>query len=404
MNQTKKGSPPNIITKVRNFFFQLNLMTMSHHFFFLPGGYDYEFVDGPVDQFECPICLLCLRNPFQTSCGHRFCYTCILTWQSEGMTCPYDKCTIGEGDLFPDSEAAEAIGRLRVKCPFSKARDCPVILPIVQMLDHEAQCASEAYGSQLPTTSRNKHEQESLTCPSCGELLDSTAFSTISNKKHNLICPNAQVACPLAGAGCSDLVSRAELPNHIQNSAPRHIQLLWEWLLKLQQIQSSQVTTMRERTNSFAGSPPSDSSTSETRSISARDDVLRMSGSNIHSTQRHMKDLFHRVVSLEQKHRQIELLNQNLRGQIRELKLQKDPKEDEKWEMIGRNCHGKFVWKINPFSEFHERMRHNHSFVLYSRGFYTSPFGYKVSSYRKTARQFKKKKMTYQARLILPGI
>ena len=34
----------------------------------------------------------------QISQPPRFCYTCILTWQSEGMTCPYDKCPLREGN------------------------------------------------------------------------------------------------------------------------------------------------------------------------------------------------------------------------------------------------------------------------------------------------------------------
>ena len=73
------------------------------------GGYAYDFVnEHQWKQHECPICLCCLRDPHQTSCGHRFCYTCILTWLNEGNTCPHDNCTIGEGlintyyqELFP---------------------------------------------------------------------------------------------------------------------------------------------------------------------------------------------------------------------------------------------------------------------------------------------------------------
>ena len=41
-------------------------------------GYD-EYFDPPLEsKYECPICLLGLREPVQTGCGHRFCRGCIL--------------------------------------------------------------------------------------------------------------------------------------------------------------------------------------------------------------------------------------------------------------------------------------------------------------------------------------
>ena len=40
-------------------------------------GFD-EYFDPPLERkYECPICYLGLREPVQTSCGHRFCRGCI---------------------------------------------------------------------------------------------------------------------------------------------------------------------------------------------------------------------------------------------------------------------------------------------------------------------------------------
>ena len=40
-------------------------------------GFD-ELFDPPVQpDYECPICMMCLRDPVQTTCGHRFCKSCI---------------------------------------------------------------------------------------------------------------------------------------------------------------------------------------------------------------------------------------------------------------------------------------------------------------------------------------
>lgn len=40
-------------------------------------GFDYEFVPPLDPKYECAICLLGLRSPIQTTCGHRFCKDCI---------------------------------------------------------------------------------------------------------------------------------------------------------------------------------------------------------------------------------------------------------------------------------------------------------------------------------------
>lgn len=54
-------------------------MSMSA-LFFLKGGYDYELLGGTDARYECPICLLYLRDPVLTHCGHKFCFCCISQW------------------------------------------------------------------------------------------------------------------------------------------------------------------------------------------------------------------------------------------------------------------------------------------------------------------------------------
>lgn len=42
-------------------------------------GYDFDFIIRD-EKYDCPICLLVLRDPLQTTCGHRFCKNCINKW------------------------------------------------------------------------------------------------------------------------------------------------------------------------------------------------------------------------------------------------------------------------------------------------------------------------------------
>ena len=42
------------------------------------GGHDFVFVDELSQGQTCPVCLLAMRSPVQTVCGHRFCESCLL--------------------------------------------------------------------------------------------------------------------------------------------------------------------------------------------------------------------------------------------------------------------------------------------------------------------------------------
>ena len=154
---------------------------------------------------------------------------------------PFDNSTfhISKGDIFPDTYANREILQLLVRCPYSKQYGCNSIIPLADVEAHAEECTRK----RQPPKGNRSNATESFTCPSCGELTDLPDIQRGGNsKRHNLICPNAEVACPLAAAGCSDKIPRALLGDHIQNSTAKHVQFLWERLLKLQQMQNAQDT------------------------------------------------------------------------------------------------------------------------------------------------------------------
>lgn len=182
---------------------------MSEHYY--QGGLDYDFIE-PLDcRLQCSICLLCLRQPYQTSCGHLFCHSCIITWMDQGKVCPHDKASLGHGDLFPDPTISQQIDQLKIKCP----KGCAAILKVGDITSH------------------------SCVCPQCGQT---TAGLPENTGQHRLICPNVQVACLYASVGCQERPARKTLEDHLQGAVASHLRLLYEKLSKLQQMQSMPVS------------------------------------------------------------------------------------------------------------------------------------------------------------------
>ncbi|TNN62102.1 TNF receptor-associated factor 4 [Liparis tanakae] len=51
-------------------------------------GFDYKFLEKPKRRFQCPLCSKAMREPVQVStCGHRFCDTCLQEFLSSPHTC-----------------------------------------------------------------------------------------------------------------------------------------------------------------------------------------------------------------------------------------------------------------------------------------------------------------------------
>lgn len=325
----------------------------SQHYY--QGGYDLDFVGGLDPKHECPICLLCQRDPHQTSCGHRFCYSCIMTWLNEGKTCPDDNCSLGEGDIFADAMAHREIMQLRVRCP-NTAYGCKTVLHLADVESHLTQCDHRQQISQ-PTV------QESVTCKSCGELVPDNSIS----KHESLICPNTPVACLFAMAGCTHKVTRKNLQGHLANQTVHHMQLLADKLNKLQQIQ--QVGTFVDPEDDHN---PSSLPSSPVPALS-REQGIRFSGSNLHNNGKLLRELYQRIVQLEQKNCQQEIHIQRLETKMSDLSM-----KNSEVEAAGRYCNGAFTWRISNFSDLHQKMRTCHSFVVYSHGFYSSVFGYKM--------------------------
>jgi len=80
------------------------------------GDQEEELLDS---RYECAICIDWLNEPVLTSCGHRFCRSCLTAWmQKNNQCCPMDnKRLSAEHDIFPDNYTRREIEQLKRDCP-----------------------------------------------------------------------------------------------------------------------------------------------------------------------------------------------------------------------------------------------------------------------------------------------
>ena len=87
------------------------------------GGYDYQFVDTPLDHVFCVICHLPSRDPHMTECcGHVFCKSCL----DKAKAMPYKACSICKDEhfnTFCNKQINREVQSLHVYCT-NKEKEC----------------------------------------------------------------------------------------------------------------------------------------------------------------------------------------------------------------------------------------------------------------------------------------
>ena len=162
-----------------------------------PSGYD-EYFDPPLEEdHECPICLSGLREPMQTSCGHRFCRECILwSFRYVSHSCPVDNERLDENSLYPDNFAKREILCHDVFCRMKKEHGCTWKGPLKTLDDHMKVCVfvdiccPKNCGKQLQRKNAKQHlENEcpnrTTRCEHCGKEVHWNGL-----EKHFRTCQN----------------------------------------------------------------------------------------------------------------------------------------------------------------------------------------------------------------------
>ena len=199
------------------------------------------------------------------------------------------------------------------------------------------------------------------TCNDCNEILSDEIQLKLSD--HNVVCPNAQIACPFVQVGCVTPLKRCDLSNHLESSILSHMKLLNE---KVYKLQVASETCIDHREHDEDRIEPNEHSETKKCPLNREDPIRHSQGL--------LKDLFQRVVTLEQRNLEQTILLEEAKQSIRILKQTKTDLNN----IEGRYCRGKYLWKPKNFSSEIQKMQNNHDYVLYSPGFYTNIPGYKV--------------------------
>ncbi|XP_020278209.1 TNF receptor-associated factor 6 [Pseudomyrmex gracilis] len=77
-----------------------------------------------------------------------------------------------------------------------------------------------------------------------------------------------------------------------------------------------------------------------------------------------LKNLYERIVVLEQANRELSITVSNQKSQLETMYLQ--------------TCNGFYIWRLKSFQEKLAAMKKDHLQMFYSPAFYTSPYGYKI--------------------------
>jgi TNF receptor-associated factor 4 len=151
----------------------------------MAAGFECDFVEKPPKavQFQCPICLLVLREPYQaTCCGKSFCKECIESVKATSNKCP--TCKTEDFFSYPNLGLQQSL------------------------YDFQVSCTHKSKG-----------------CEWTGELreLDNHLNSDPPANKSLQGCPYTLIKCPFDCTECVKGVCREDVKSHVNDKLLSHV-------------------------------------------------------------------------------------------------------------------------------------------------------------------------------------
>ncbi|XP_041580795.1 TNF receptor-associated factor 4 isoform X3 [Vulpes lagopus] len=234
-------------------------------------GFDYKFLEKPKRRLLCPLCGKPMREPVQVStCGHRFCDTCLQEFLSEGVfkcpedqlpldyakrECPVQACwrpwcpaveqippagpflsghrgeysssePVTDSKIYPDPELEVQVLSLAIRCIHSE-EGCRWSGPLRHLQSHlntcsfnvipcPNRCPTKLSRRDLPAHLQHDCPKRRLKCEFCGCDFSGEAFES-----HEGVCPQESVYCENK---CGARMMRRLLAQHAASECPKRTQ------------------------------------------------------------------------------------------------------------------------------------------------------------------------------------
>ncbi|KAM6239428.1 TNF receptor-associated factor 4 isoform X1 [Haliaeetus albicilla] len=191
-------------------------------------GYDYKLLERPRRRVLCPLCGKPMREPVRVStCGHRFCDTCLQEFLSEGVfKCPEDQLPLDYAKIYPDPELEAQVLSLAIRCIHSE-EGCRWSGLIKHLQAHLGtcgfnvipcpnRCSAKLSRRDLPEHVQHGCPKRRVKCEFCASDFTGEAF-----EGHQGTCPQESVYCENK---CGARMMRRLLSQHTLAECPKRTQ------------------------------------------------------------------------------------------------------------------------------------------------------------------------------------